>query len=103
MDQGVQARARFTSQAPLFKHLLVNFTDEEKSAQSFLSRPLKLDERIVRYLLEIAAPDEALASFSSVVEPRAALREVLLPPEEKASLVRLFTAVFRAASGGRSM
>ncbi|HYY59245.1 MAG TPA: AAA family ATPase [Pyrinomonadaceae bacterium] len=101
MDERVQARARFTGQSPLFKHLLVNFNDEGNGPQSFLSRPLKLDERMVRYLLEIDAPDEAIASFSRAVRPSAALSEVLLPPEEKASLVRLFTSVVRGEGGAR--
>jgi SpoVK/Ycf46/Vps4 family AAA+-type ATPase len=35
-----------------------------------------------------------------MVKPSAALREVLLPPEEKANLVRLFTSVVRGECGG---
>ncbi|HEV2915052.1 MAG TPA: AAA family ATPase [Pyrinomonadaceae bacterium] len=101
MDERVQARARFTGQSPLFKHLLLSFNGEDHGSQSFLSRPLKLDERMVRFLLEIDAPDEAIASFSRAVSPSASLTEVMLPPEEKAALVRLFTSVVRGEGGVR--
>jgi SpoVK/Ycf46/Vps4 family AAA+-type ATPase len=95
MSQRVQARERFTGQAPLFKHQLVSLNGEENSSQSFLSRPLKLDERIVRYLFEIDVLDEAIAPFSRVVTPSAVLEEVLLPAQEKASLINLFASVVR--------
>ena len=101
MNERVESRERFTGRSPLFKHLLVSFNDDESGSHSFLSRPLKLDERVVRYLMEIDAPDEAIASFSRSVEPRAALGDVMLPPEEMATLVRLFESVVRGEGGGR--
>jgi len=99
----MEARARFTSNSPLFEHLLVGFGDEDNGARSFLSRPLKLDERVVRYLLDIDAPDEALAPFTRAVSPVATLEDVPLPPAEKASLARLFAAVVRGEGGARVM
>ena len=90
-----QARARFTSEAPLFKHRLVSLNGEESASQSLLSRPLKLDERIVRFLLGIDVLDEAIAPFSSVITPSANLEEVLLPAPEKVSLVNLFESALR--------
>jgi AAA+ superfamily predicted ATPase len=101
MDERVQARARFTGQSPLFKHLLLSFTAEDNGSHSFLSRPLKLDERIVQYLLEIEVPDEAIASFSRTIKPRAALPEVILPSEEKANLIQLFTSIIQGQSSAR--
>ncbi|HST22179.1 MAG TPA: AAA family ATPase, partial [Blastocatellia bacterium] len=95
MGERTQARARFSNQAPLFKHRLVSLNGEENALQSFLSRPLKLDERIVRYLLEIDALDELLAPFSRLVTPSAVLEKVLLPTQEKASLANLFASVMR--------
>ena len=100
MSQRVQARSRFTNQAPLFEHHLVVLNGEENASQSFLSRPLKIDERIVRYLLEIGGPDDALATFSRVVRPSATLEEVLLPAESKANLANLFGAVVRLGERG---
>jgi AAA+ superfamily predicted ATPase len=92
-NQRAQARARFTGQAPLFRHQLVSLNGEENG--SFLSRPLKLDERIVRYLLEIDLLDEAIAPFSRLIRPSAALEDVLLPEEEKANLLAVFESMVR--------
>jgi ATP-dependent 26S proteasome regulatory subunit len=95
MGERAQARARFTHQAPLFKHRLVSLNGEENASQSFLSRPLKLDERIVRYLLEIDVLDDTLAPFTQLIAPNAVLEKVLLPAEEKTVLVNLFASVMR--------
>jgi SpoVK/Ycf46/Vps4 family AAA+-type ATPase len=99
MGQRAQARARFTGQAPLFRHQLVSLNGEENGSQSFLSRPLKLDERIVRYLLEIDHLDEAIAPFTQVIAPSSVLEDVLLPGEEKANLVAIFESMARFGAG----
>jgi SpoVK/Ycf46/Vps4 family AAA+-type ATPase len=94
-DERVQARTRFTGQAPLFKHRLIDLNDEENASQSFLSRALKIDERIVRYLLDIDILDESIAPFSRLIIPAAVPEEVLLPAEEKASLMNIFGSLVR--------
>jgi SpoVK/Ycf46/Vps4 family AAA+-type ATPase len=99
-DQCALARARFMSRAPLFKHQIVSLNVEEAASQSFLSRPLKIDERIVRYLLDIDVLDETIEPFSRMITPRALPQDVLLPAEEKASLVNLFASVVRLANEG---
>ena len=100
MSQRVQARALFTTEAPLFKHQLVSLNGEENASQSLLSRPLKIDERVVRFILGIDVLDEVIAPFSRVITPNAILEEVLLPAQEKVSLVNLFESVLR--SGARA-
>ena len=95
MGQRAQARARFAGQAPLFENQLVSLNGEDNGSQSFLSRPLKLDERVVRYLLEIDALDEAIAPFSHVIAPSSALEDVLLPEEHKANLAAIFESMAR--------
>ncbi|HEV2860978.1 MAG TPA: AAA family ATPase [Pyrinomonadaceae bacterium] len=102
-DERVEARARFTDEAPLFKHQLVRFGDEDRDARSFLSRALKLDERVVRYLLEIDGPDEVLAPFSRTVRPAAPFGGVALPPEEKARLAGLFASALSGDGGAKAL
>jgi SpoVK/Ycf46/Vps4 family AAA+-type ATPase len=103
MDERVEARARLTGRSPLLNHQLVSFSDEDNAPRAFPSRALKIDERVVRYLLEIDAPDEALAPFSKTVKPCADLREVLLPAEAKEKLAGLFTSVVRGEGGARGL
>jgi SpoVK/Ycf46/Vps4 family AAA+-type ATPase len=102
--QRVQARARFAGQAPLFRSQIVSLNGEENGSQSFLSRPLKLDERIVRYLLGIDVLDEAIAIFSQLITPSSstdgkadgsALDDLLLPAEEKSKLRAIFESMVR--------
>jgi hypothetical protein len=103
VDERVQARTRFTAESPLFKHQLLSFGEEEAASRSFLSRTLKLDERVVRYLLEIDEPDDVIAPFSQSVKPNATLDEVLLPGEVKARLVSLFESIARGEDGARAL
>ena len=89
----IRARDRFRNEAPLFRHHLLSFAGEEQAAQSFLARTLKIDERIVKYLLDLDTLDEALLPFVRVVQPQAVVEELLLPTSTKAELMNIFSVV----------
>jgi SpoVK/Ycf46/Vps4 family AAA+-type ATPase len=70
--------ARLAAGAPLLRHGLLAWAAAENEAP-FPSRPLRLDDRIVHFLLGLDLPDERLAPFARRAVPRAPLSEVMLP------------------------
>src|SRR5262252_607139 len=88
LDECLQARTRLLSDAPLIKDELLLAVGEAALEQAtLLSRPLRIDERILNYLLGAESVDEVIASCAQVVEPGAQLAEVILPGEIKSELV----------------
>ncbi|HEU4390918.1 MAG TPA: AAA family ATPase, partial [Blastocatellia bacterium] len=63
----VAARNSFTAQAPLLKYGLIQVTDHSPDGQApLLSRALKLDDRIVNFLLELPQLDGRLESVANL-------------------------------------
>ena len=91
LEERLQARTRIMAEAPLLRVQLVTFpNDGHNEHQNLLARSLKIDDRILNYLLDIETIDEQLAPFARVIVPVATFEELLLPGDFKASLVRLF-------------
>ncbi|MCB9727588.1 MAG: AAA family ATPase [Deltaproteobacteria bacterium] len=59
------------------------------SGDDFLNLELRLPARLVALLMGIEGEDPALRAFSRVIEPTETLDQVVLPPAEKAAIVRL--------------
>jgi SpoVK/Ycf46/Vps4 family AAA+-type ATPase len=84
------ARSRFTPSAPLLKHQLLQvFDDPSHPPSPLLSRYLKVDERIVNYLLGSDEPDERLLPYLPGIGPPARLADLLLPADLRQRLARL--------------
>jgi len=91
LDEKLQARARFLPDAPLLHHALIQPASEAAGeATTLLSRALKIDERILNYLLDNDAIDQRIAFCVRVVNPRVDLAEVLLPDKLKQQLAGVF-------------
>jgi ATP-dependent 26S proteasome regulatory subunit len=87
----IAARPRFSAAAPLLRHrLLAVLDDPAQSAAPLLRRPLKLDDRIVGYLLGDDQPDERIGRYSILIKPTRQLCDLPLPAETKERLNRLF-------------
>ena len=70
LDERAEARAMFASNAPLLGHCLLSVVGEEASSQlSLLARPLRVDERIVEYLLGSDRPDPRVEAFGKLTSP----------------------------------
>ena len=83
-------RQRFTEAAPLIKHrLLYLFDDPSNQQPPLLSRYLKPDERVVRYLLDQDDIDPRLHAYARHAMPQASLEELLLPEAMKQRLTGL--------------
>ncbi|MCK4892755.1 MAG: AAA family ATPase, partial [Calditrichia bacterium] len=89
-EEMITARSCFLPQAPLFKSRILQIIQDTQNPQPpLLSRFLKLDDRIVNFLLEVGTLDQHIEPFSKLVYPKAGLKEVLLSQELKTRLLSL--------------
>jgi SpoVK/Ycf46/Vps4 family AAA+-type ATPase len=89
LDEKLQARTRLLPQSPLVRNFLIASASETEQT-SLLSRPLRIDGRVLNYLLEANAADERIDSFARVVVPQVDFTRVLLSPELKNRLATCF-------------
>ncbi len=91
LDERLQARTRLLADAPLFKYELILPASEAGPEQTtLLARALKIDDRILNYLLDAEMIDERITSFTRVVHPQVELAQVLLPDKLNQSLADSF-------------
>jgi Winged helix domain, variant/ATPase family associated with various cellular activities (AAA) len=84
------AREHFAAAAPLIWHRLLNlFTDTPERHPPLLAYLLKVDERIVQYLLGSDQPDTRLSPLLRSPEARMSWGELLLPEDIKTHLEQL--------------
>jgi AAA+ superfamily predicted ATPase len=99
-EDKLAARRCFSLQSPLIKHQLLSFTDDTLAKSiSLLARPLKVDERIITYLLGWDELDANLLPFVRVVVPQVELEKVILDEDVKSRLVQLTSHYMNADSG----
>jgi SpoVK/Ycf46/Vps4 family AAA+-type ATPase len=90
LEEKLEARKRLIAESPLLKYqLIMNAGDVASGQMTSLSRILKIDDRILNYLLDIECMDEQLIPFTAAVTPRASLDELLFPAEFKERLVHV--------------
>ncbi|MDY9927106.1 AAA family ATPase [Methanosarcina sp.] len=87
----IKARAYFSRESPLVKNHLVYLEGKEtgensEGQQSLLSTALKVDERIVNFLLEFDEPDQRIRDFSYIIEPKRSFGALVLPEDLKSRL-----------------
>jgi ATP-dependent 26S proteasome regulatory subunit len=86
-----QARPFFSSHGSMFKNRLLSFSEESQEKQRpLISRSLKLDDRVVDFLLDFHGVDSRIRSFVRVAEPRAELKDVIIPVEVREKIRHLF-------------
>lgn len=92
-DQRIDARTYFLPQAPLLKYSLISF-DDDTQQKHLLSRCLKLDDRIVNFLLDFNFLDQRLESFVKIKNPERDWSSVIAGEELKERLKRLAKEYF---------
>jgi SpoVK/Ycf46/Vps4 family AAA+-type ATPase len=89
-QQKMEARAVFDPRAPLRKYRLLHTTDDSPDGlSSFPSRHLRLDDRIVNFILGFRHMDARLVPFAQLIYPQVRLERVTVP-EEVQTQVRNF-------------
>ena len=90
LETKMAARARFTPVAPLFRYHLVQLGEEpDQRCASLLSRSLRLDPRVARFLLDDNAVDDRLQPYARVTGQAATLDELVLPEAFRQQLSQL--------------
>ncbi|MGA1841675.1 MAG: AAA family ATPase [bacterium] len=84
------ARSCFLPQAPLIKKGIIQIMEDSQYPHPpLLWRSLKLDDRIVNFLLGINVPDSRIESFSKLILPKADISEAPISQESKTQLITL--------------
>jgi SpoVK/Ycf46/Vps4 family AAA+-type ATPase len=84
IEAKLAARQRLTPSDPLLKHHLLSIFDDPSQPQPpLLSKYLKVEERIVNYLLNINELDSRLSNYTTYQVPQTKLEDLLLPTEVK--------------------
>ena len=100
LQEKVDARARLLADAALMRHRLMTYLpDAHHEHVSFLARAVKIDDRILHYLLDVETMDEHLLPFTRFVTPGASLEAVLLPADLKEHLVACLQSQVSAPAG----
>lgn len=98
-EDKLAARSCFSMQSPLMKHRLLRFSDDAREkAASLLAKPLKVEERIIAYLLNGDEVDVSLLPFVLLSVPQMGLEKVTLAEDVKSRLGQLTTHYTDAGS-----
>jgi AAA+ superfamily predicted ATPase len=96
VETKLRRRAHLTSNSPLMRCGILHLAGDVNHAQpSFLAYALKLDEQIVRFLLDIPGLDERLQPFGRLIAPSGTLAQLPVTPETQQCLATL-TAQFQS-------
>jgi hypothetical protein len=95
--------ALFSDQAPLFRHGILHREEDPRSpsGSSGLAQFLRLDQRMLHYLLENNALDQRLAGYVTVFHPSATMDQVLVDPALKTRLTQFCQRRFSQLPSGR--
>ena len=94
------ARKHFRPQSTLIKDQLLKLSDDAAARMNFLlTRPLKVSERIIDYLLGRDEIDGDLLAFAHIVVPQVKCEEVILNENIKSRLVQV-THLYHDAGWG---
>ncbi|MDP3104032.1 MAG: hypothetical protein Q8M95_05430 [Candidatus Methanoperedens sp.] len=77
MEERFRAREYFSSTAPLIKNRLVYLTGDGQD-MPLLSRSIKIDERIISFLMGIDGIDRRIEKFSSIIDPKRLVNVIIL-------------------------
>ena len=90
LEAKLEARQRLIPSAPLLKYHLLNlFDDPSQPHPPLLSKYLKIDDRIVNYILDLNCIDSRLQFYVTSRIPQTKLEDLCLPVEVKQRLKRL--------------
>lgn len=77
-----RAREYFSSTAPLIKNRLVYLTGDGQDIP-LLSRSIKIDERIISFLIGMDGIDRRIEKFSSIIEPKRSVNDIILDDDHR--------------------
>ena len=83
--------AIFSDQAPLFRNGILHREEDLRSpsGSSGLAQFLRLDQRMLHYILDNDVPDARLVGYATLLHPSATMEQVLIDPALKTRLLNL--------------
>lgn len=90
VEEKIRARAYFSPDAPLQKNYLIHLLEGETNANlSLISHFIKVDERIINFLLEFDEPDLKIRDFSYLIKPKRSFNDLILFDDFKNKLMNI--------------
>lgn len=90
IEERFSARDKFSHTATLINNHLIYFTDDNSMDQvPLLSRSLKVDERIISFLLELDEIDPKIQNICTLIESDKYFSDIIIPEDEKKRLIEL--------------
>ncbi len=90
IEERISARQKFSYTGTLIKNHLIYFTDDSPMDEvPLLSRSLKVDERIINFLLGADEIDHKIQNICTLIEPNKYLSDIIIPEDEKKKLIEL--------------
>ncbi len=75
LEEKFEARKYFLPTAPLLKNRLLSFTGDDQLP--LLSRALKMDERVISFLLGTDGIDQRIRNFTTLIEPKRSFNDII--------------------------
>jgi len=90
IEKRFRARQKFSYTGTLINNHLIYFTDDNPMDEiPLLSRSLKVDERIISFLLESDAIDPKIQNICTLIESDKYFSDIIIPEDEKNKLIEL--------------
>ncbi len=87
LEEKFEARKFFSQASSLIRNRLLSFTGDEQLP--LLSRSLKIDERIISFLLGASGIDQRIWNFTSLIEPGRSFDDIISSDDYKNRLTEL--------------
>ncbi len=87
MEDKLRMREIFSPPAPLIRNHLVYLTADDQLP--LLSRSIKVDERIISFILGSSEIDQRIRNFSAIIEPDRSLGDIILSDDTKNTVIEL--------------
>ncbi len=85
VEEKITARMNFSSSSPLLENHLIYLSNNENDDHStLLSRSIKVDERIISFLLEFDEIDPRIKNFSTIINSQRTIKDLILPENDTA-------------------
>lgn len=95
-EEKTAERRVFSPDGALMKYGILQFNSESREEKSsLLSRPLKLDDRIVNFILGTRQLDDRIRPFAQLLQPQTAWEEAQIGEELKGKLMDLTARCFQ--------
>lgn len=99
IEERYKARERFLPNAPLIKNRLIYLVgDGQENQIPLLSKSVKVDERIISFLLGNDEIDQKLKKFSIIIEPERSFNDLIIIEDAKKTLIELTRGICSSSS-----